>query len=144
MNWNESFIWLFGGGTTLAVILSILLSVICTSVPVVLVIWYILRRKKKATSMLQDSRSRLTTTGKIIKSRVEVSGGEVTSVQPRVIYEYSVGATIYQGEQIKAGGKFWSAVTSRDAYNIVDRYPEGMTVTVYYDPENPAESALER
>ncbi len=94
--------------------------------------------------MKEASQGWVSTRGRVIKSRVEVSGGEMTSVSPRVIYEYMVGAIEYQGDQIRAGEKFWAARTSRDAYDTIDRYPEGMAVTVYYNPANPTESALER
>jgi hypothetical protein len=34
--------------------------------------------------------------------------------------------------------------SSGDAYKTIDRYPVGAIVTVYYNPANPAEAALER
>jgi hypothetical protein len=75
---------------------------------------------------------------------VEVSGGEVTSVSAYVLYEYEVQGQTYQSTQIKAGDRFIRSGSSRDAYQTVDQYPPGTLVTVYYDPANPAESALER
>ena len=144
MDWNEIILWLFGGGTILGFILIIVLSMVCTILPMAAIGWFIYSRWKKSDQMRQASQEWATTRGTVIKSRVEVSGGEVTSVSPRVIYEYIVGAREYQGDQIRAGEKYWSASTSRDAYDTIDRYPEGATVTVYYNPTNPAESALER
>lgn len=82
--------------------------------------------------------------GTIIKSRVEVSGGENTTVSPKVIYTYEVRGKLYQCDQIRAGDKFWSVSSSQSAYQTIDQYPEGLDVTVYYNPNNPEEAALER
>ena len=134
MDWNEIILWLFGGGTILAIVGSIVLSILCTFVPMAGIGWFVYSRWKKGSDVLQASQRWLSTTGKVTKSRVEVSGGEITSVMPRVIYEYMVGAREYQGDQIRAGGKYWDARTSRDSYDTIDRYPEGATVRVYYNP----------
>ncbi|MBN2501351.1 MAG: DUF3592 domain-containing protein [Anaerolineales bacterium] len=143
MDINDFVLWIVGG-STVAVILSIILSVICTIVPLAAVGWFIYSRFQKAKDVQQASQNWLATTGRVIKSRVEVSGGEVASVYPRVIYEYEVEGVKYQADQIKAGDKFWAARTSQEAYNTIDRYPEGLEVTVYYNPANPAEATLER
>jgi len=143
MDINEWILWLVGGGT-LMVISSILISLVCTILPLVGLGWFLYSRHKKAVSMQQASQTWVSTPGTVIKSRVEVSGGETTTVYPRVIYEYRVGARQFQGDQIRAGEKFWSARTGRDAYDTIDRYPEGLEVTVNYSPANPAETALER
>ena len=144
MDINELFLWIFGGGTVLAVIVSILITLICTIVPIGGVVWFLLHRKKQSDQLRQSSQTWRATSGKVLKSRVEVSGGEMTSVSPRVIYEYEVMGRRYENDQIKAGDKFLRVGGSRDAYQTIDRYPEGMDVTVYYNPANPAESALER
>ena len=143
MDINDFVLWIVGG-STVAVILSIIMSVICTVVPLAAVGWFIYSRYKKAKDIRYDSQNWLSTTGTVIKSRVEVSGGEVTSVYPRVIYTYEVNSQQYQADQIKAGDKYWAARTSQEAYNTIDRYPEGLEVTVYYNPANPAEATLER
>ena len=143
MDINDFVLWIVGG-STVAVILSIIASVICTVVPFVAVGWFIYSRFKKAKDVQHASQNWLATTGTVIKSRVEVSGGEITSVSPRVIYEYEVNGQQYQADQIKAGDKFWAARTSQEAYNTIDRYPEGLEVTVYYNPANRAEATLER
>lgn len=138
---------LFGGGmifTVLMVLFSVCLSVLCTVVPIGAVVWFILKRKNQRDALQQASLSWRSTQGRVLKSRVEVSGGEVTSVSPYVLYEYEVHGQIYQSVQIQAGDRFIRSATSRDAYETVDRYPVGATVTVYYDPSNPAEAALER
>jgi hypothetical protein len=144
MDVNELMLWLFGGGTIILVIISIILSILCTVLPIAGIVWFLYSRKQRANTVRQASQIWVATDGKVIKSRVEVSGGEVTSVYPRVIYEYEVGGRQYQNDQIRAGDKYWSARTSQDAYSTIDRYPEGLSVTVYYNPENPSEATLER
>jgi hypothetical protein len=144
MDINELFPWLFGGGTALFVIASILFSILCTVVPFGAVGWYLYNQNKKAKAVKQASLSWLPTMGTVIKSRVEVSGGENSTVSPKVIYTYEVRGQLYQCDQIRAGDKFWSVSSSQTAYETIDRYPEGLDVTVYYNPANPAEATLER
>lgn len=144
MDVNELMMWLFGGGTIFVVIISIGISILCTILPIAGIVWFLYSRRQKANTIRQASQTWITTAGKVIKSRVEVSGGEVTSVYPRVIYEYEVRGRQYQNDQIRAGDKYWASGTSQEAYKTVDRYPEGQDVTVYYNPENPAEASLER
>lgn len=145
---GEWFPWLVGGSTALLVVLSVISAICATAVPVAIlggVLYWLSKRKGSAKAANQASLSWPSTTGKVLKSRVEVSGGDYTSVSPRVIYEYEVGGVSYQNDRLRAGDRFMRTGTSQDAYSTVDRYPEGKTVTVYYNnPANPAESALER
>lgn len=145
MDPQELFPWLFSGGiiiTVITIIGSILVSLLCTVVPIVGVFWLLKRGADQSRAKHQASLAWHMTTGKIVKSRVEVLGGEHTTVSPRIVYEYDVYGRTYQGEQIRAGG-LWRGPT-RSAYDIVDSYPVGATVTVYYDPNNPEDAALER
>jgi hypothetical protein len=82
--------------------------------------------------------------GKVVLSRVEVSGGEHTTVSPHVEYDYEVGGVRYRGDRIRAGDRYASRSGSKLAYAAIDRYPVGSDVTVYYNPGNPSESAVER
>jgi len=113
-------------------------------VPLFLFGRYIYRRSQQAKEVREASQEWFSTSGRVVKSRVEVSGGEVTSVTPRVVYEYTVGGQQYQSQQIRAGDTLFSLRSDQQAYEIIDRYPEGATVTVYYDPADPAQAALER
>lgn len=109
-----------------------------------LVTWYFVRLKNQKQDLVQSSASWRATNGRVLKSRVEVSGGNYATVSPYILYEYEVHGRTYQNTQIKVGDRFISARTSREAYDLVDRYPVGADVTVFYDPANPDESALER
>lgn len=132
--------------TIIIVVVAVLVSLVLTLAPFALIGWFIYKRAQQAKEANLASQNWLMTNGKVIKSRVEVSGGDYTSVTPRVIYEYEVGGHTYRGEQIRAGDKFLRIQTggSRSAYDTVDRYTEGTSVTVFYNPQNPSEAVLER
>lgn len=147
----EDFLfWLSGQSGIITIIIigfSILTACISALIPFAIigaVIWYFVWRNKQKQALVQSSDSWRTTNGRVLKSRVEVSGGDHTSVSPYVLYEYELHGRAYQNTQIKVGDRFLSIRGSREAYDIVDRYPVGASVTVFYDPTNPAESALER
>jgi hypothetical protein len=61
-----------------------------------------------------------------------------------VVYQYQVEGAPYTGSRIRAGDQFFAIRLAGDARTTVARYPVGTPVTVFYDPANPAESALER
>jgi hypothetical protein len=63
------------------------------------------------------------------------------SYSPEVTYTYSVNNAGYSNDTIKFGENSYSS--RRKAQEIVDNYPAGKNVTVYYDPERPDRSVLE-
>jgi hypothetical protein len=81
-----------------------------------------------------------TTQSRITASRLDRTGsGSDTKYRPSVSYRYSVQGTDYTGKRIRAV----SSYTSRGkAESELARYPSGATVTVYYDPADPASSVL--
>jgi len=61
---------------------------------------------------------------------------------PCVRYRYQVNGQTYTGERIHAGAtEGWP--TRGAAEEVLQPYPQGTTVRVYYDPRNPAEALLE-
>ena len=60
----------------------------------------------------------------------------------KVIFSYQVMGQAYRGRNIFAGHTF--ALLHDEAQATLARYPEGAAVTVYYDPDNPADGFLER
>jgi hypothetical protein len=147
MDPTELFPWLFGGSMALTVTLvlaSVCVSLLCTILPLAVVFRLVRNRSQQSRAAVQASQTWPTTAGLVLKSRVEVSGGNYTSVSPHVLYEYDVDGRTYQSAQIRAGDRYMRSSSEREAYDTVDRYPEGAVVTVYYNPTNPSESALER
>jgi hypothetical protein len=106
--------------------------------------WFISKRARQARAMLAAAQSWPSTTGEVIKSRVQVSGGDHTTVSPYVLYTYQMGEMDFNGTQIRAGDQFYASYNSTKSYDIVDKYPVGAQVTVYYNPKDPTQAALER
>ena len=65
-------------------------------------------------------------------------GGSVA--YPSILYNYLVMGSPYQGSSITPG----MAVGGSGAHKVVERYPAGAQVLVYYDPNNPSDAVLER
>jgi hypothetical protein len=93
----------------------------------------------------QSTQTWLSTTGTILMSSVQSSHtGNSHSTYPVVVYSYVVNGQSYQSQRIRAGDQFLTVRVAGQAQATVARYPIGANVTVYYNPANPAESALER
>jgi Protein of unknown function (DUF3592) len=58
---------------------------------------------------------------------------------PVVQYSYQVSGQMYQGSKISPG----MVVGGTGAGKVVDRYPAGAQVMVFYDPQNPSDAVLE-
>lgn len=61
---------------------------------------------------------------------------------PKIEYSYRIENKEYIGNRIQTGG-IWSSSDSSVAKEIVQKY-KGRSVRIYYNPENPTESYLER
>ncbi len=142
MEWGAVLLTLLIGACPIVII-----SVVGILILVALV-WVAKRvqlKSQQASAVLQSSQSWPSTTGTIVKSRVEVRGGSTTtSVDAKIVYEYEVGGRQYQGEQIRVDDRHRVIQVGGQAYEMIDRYPMGASVTVYYNPDDPAEAGLER
>jgi len=68
------------------------------------------------------------------------SGSNNSSVNyPVVQYSYQIGGQLYQGSKIAPGME----VGGTGAGKVVNRYPAGAQVMVFYNPQNPSEAVLE-
>ena len=77
--------------------------------------------------------------GTVLSATVQVSSqGNARHETPLVLYSYRVGDREFQGSRVHVG------VLTRQAADVVARYPAGSCVQVFYDPADPARSALER
>jgi hypothetical protein len=62
---------------------------------------------------------------------------------PKVRYQYLVGGNRYTSDRISfSGGEGGEKKSEAEA--VVDRYPSGQKVIVYYDPNDPQRAVLER
>lgn len=84
--------------------------------------------------------------GSIRRSEVDVhysmdEDGPSRDFSADIYYEYTVDGRDYGGATVKMG---YSDVQGKgSSHQAVDEYPEGSTVDVYYDPDNPREAVLE-
>jgi len=91
------------------------------------------------------SKTWLSTTGEIISSEMETKrGGRGRSVtyHAALVYDYSVEGTKYSGSRICFGD--YGSSNPNHARQILNRYPAGKQVNVYYNPSKPEDSVLER
>lgn len=87
----------------------------------------IISTQVKATRVRERRRSRFSRT--------------VTRYEPNVIYRYQTNGVVHQSNQLYIGQKVLYSDT-RSVEKIITRYPVGDTVTLYYNPENPAIATL--
>lgn len=77
-----------------------------------------------------------------VEARQQPAGrGTYTMYIPRVIYEYEILARRYQGSQIRRGDPSGYR-QQRAAEKALEGFIAGSLVTVYYQPENPAEAVI--
>ena len=116
--------------------------------PVIILIalgFFLYRRSKMRDAAKQAAQNWASTMGTVTMSTIQVRrSGRSRSEVPVVVYQYQVGGNSYTGQTIKAGEQFFNVRVMGDAIATMNRYPVGAQVMVYYNPANPAESALER
>lgn len=116
---------------------------IIVAAPFVLIVlglaWAGIRGQRRAQSI----KNWPTTTGRILSATTEMrrrSGRGGYAPYPNILYEYTAGGRKYVSSRISAGLEMGgSYYTPR----VLARYPVGATVQVYYNPDAPADSALE-
>lgn len=82
-----------------------------------------------------------TAQGRIIESEVrEVRDADGLSYKVSILYEYSVNGVTRRSDVWRLGV---GSSSSKSATKAVERYPVGAVVTVYCNPEKPADSLLE-
>ncbi|MGC4046637.1 MAG: DUF3592 domain-containing protein [Armatimonas sp.] len=137
---------IIGLGAGIFGIVIAIVSVMFTFLLIGGLVFWVIQRKNQADAIRAAAQSWPGTLGVITYSQVQVhSSGESTSVNPVIRYSYTIGDQTYQGDCIRAGDK--KMRTQRggsEPYNTVERYPVGSEITVYYDPANPTNCALER
>jgi hypothetical protein len=125
----------------------LIMSCLTSLIPIIIIggiAWYVYKQRQKARAEKQASRTWPSTPGKIVKSRVELAGGrDMATVYAKIVYEYQLRGRTYQCDQVHSGDEFFAQATREETYDLVDKYPAGRGVTVYYNPDNPAEAALE-
>jgi hypothetical protein len=82
------------------------------------------------------------TLGTVTFSTIEMRRGSKggSTAYPVVRYSYQVNGQPYQSTKVMPGPD----VGGTGAHKVVQRYPAGAQVMVYYNPANPSEALLER
>jgi hypothetical protein len=103
------------------------------------------RRARRAASVRRAAAAWSQTAGTVLSAAVQVRRvGQGRSEIPMVIYAYSVDGRPYQSHRLRAGDDTGQIRVVGDASRTLERYPVGSNVTVYYDPDDPTNAALER
>lgn len=97
----------------------------------------------------RESRSYTRTRGRIVLAKVEQlprtseEGGP--QFQPVVRYAFEAHGRTFESERISAGGaETIGSSDEGDARRLVERYPSGAEVDVFFDPRDPRRSVLVR
>jgi hypothetical protein len=141
----DNLTWLLSGFG----ILTGLIGAACTIIVPVLLLggigFFLYKRSRQSSAARRAAQSWLSTTGTVRISSVQSRrSGNSTSTFPVVVYQYEVNGKTYQSQTIKAGEQFMNVRIFGQADATAARYPVGANVTVYFNPANPAEAALER
>jgi hypothetical protein len=107
--------------------------------------FYLYRRHRMGKAAREAAQGWTEGTGVVLSSGIKVQRtGHSRSEVPVVVYQYQVDGRPYVGSVVKAGDQYFSVRFAGDARRTVERYPAGAQVTVFYNPADPAQSALER
>jgi hypothetical protein len=97
----------------------------------------------------RDTRSYTRARGRILRAEVEeiphISEEGGTKYRPVVRYAFEVRGRTYESERMAIGAPAApDASDAADARRLVERYPAGAGVDVWFDPGDPRRSVLER
>lgn len=136
--------WIFTGFTVFIGMAGAACTVILPVIILAGIGFFLYRRNQQSSAYRQAAQSWSSTRGTVLMSSVQSRhSGKSHSTYPVVVYQYEVGDKSYQSQMIKAGEQFMNVRVIGQAQATVARYPIGANVTVYYNPANPTESALE-
>jgi hypothetical protein len=86
-----------------------------------------------------------TTEGVVIESQMARTGSGKKGFKPVVAYSYSFEGNSFSSERILFGMTSFRTIaksSQQRAYEWLEKYPEGRSVTVAYDPSDPSNSTL--
>src|SRR5512138_3728853 len=97
----------------------------------------------------RDARSYTRTRGRVVRADVEelprISEEGETKFRPVVRYAFEARGHTYESERVAVGAPAApDATDAEDARRLVERYPTGAEVDVWFDPRDPRRSVLER
>ena len=102
---------------------------------VFILILFFMRRRMAVVSQWPSTMGTVSTS--YLERRHSSEGGSTN--YPVVHYSYQVGGQAYEGNKLAPGPE----VGGTGAGKVVDRYPVGAQVMVFYNPQNPSHAVLE-
>jgi hypothetical protein len=142
-----------GGGVAFAVAMSACACLAALAAGGGIALWFYRKRLQPAQALKRAAQAWPSVTGTVVASTVATEttydtsspGNTLMRFVPQVTFEYEVGGRRYRGETLRASDRFYSSgMTPGQAQGVVNRYPAGRQVPVYYDPQDPRISMLER
>jgi uncharacterized integral membrane protein len=103
----------------------------------------------KNFSKARLSKNWLSTSGKIVSSELDAQtttdedGYQTTTYIANIVFEYQVDKTSFKCDCINFDYGMRTS-NKRKQQSIVEQYPAGSQVTVYYDPDEPEQAVLEK
>lgn len=139
----KQFWWATAGGLAIAFAplllpIEIVVGLMIMAIPILIagvILW--------KTTQLRHAASWLSTHARIVRSQPRTEhrrrGGEATQIVtvPDIEYEFRLGDRVVRGTRIGIG-------ETNDTKAVLNHYPVGATVPVYYDPKDPTNAVLER
>lgn len=120
------------------------LTAVLVTVPVLVVIVVLLFVIARGRRSAEAVKSWSQTTGHILQSYVgRRSSNHSSAYYAEILYEYVVDGRRYQSTQVRPGIEIGFGARSIPQ-QMVDRFPVGATVPVFFDPTNPTQSVLEQ
>lgn len=101
-------------------------------------------RKKAEAGRNWPSTQGTVTVSKVLENSSTNNDGHTTfNYSPGIEYRYTVAGLFFTGNKISPGSET-SYGEPALVTPILEKYPAGAPVSVYYNPENPSEAVLER
>lgn len=97
-------------------------------------------KEARAAQTWQSARGKITRSEIRAVRKRKMDDTEQVRSAPSIAYEYTVNGKRYTGERIRLA----EVIPESEMEPLLKRYPLGAEVTVYYDPADPRQAALER
>jgi hypothetical protein len=102
--------------------------------------WQVVEQRRKMTSYV-EGKGEVVTPGPEVKVRTGTGKNRSTTYTPVVRYRYESRGSIYRSESVFPVS---GSVSKSRAYEVVNQFPVGRAVKVYYDPADPGQAFLVR
>jgi hypothetical protein len=117
------------------------LVLICVAFGIYMIYAAMRNRKLAAASETWPTASGTVISSEVKSHTVRTKQARTTTYTPTVTYRYTVGGSAYEGSVIRFGDL--SSGSAKFAQELADKYPQGVPVSVRYDPADPRRAALE-